>query len=80
LHAGTKGDLEYLRILHLAASTMEADVTVALSLLLMAGKTITSAAVKEMIATAPASVDVPQLSLLPVKLAEYDALLEEAAA
>jgi hypothetical protein len=80
LHAGTKGDLEYLRILHLAASTMEADVAVALSLLLVAGKTITSAAVKEIVAAAPASVDVPQLSSPPVKLAEYDALLEEAAA
>ena len=30
---GTKGDLEYLRILHLAASTMEADVAAALSAL-----------------------------------------------
>ena len=29
-HHGIKGDLEYLRILHLAASTMEADVEAAL--------------------------------------------------
>src|ERR1700754_4231143 len=45
---GTQGDLEYLRILHLAASTMEADVAVALSLLHMAGTAITADAVKEM--------------------------------
>ena len=32
-----KGDLEYLRILHLAASTMEADVEAALELLLAGG-------------------------------------------
>jgi hypothetical protein len=80
LHAGTKGDLEYLRILHLAASTMEADVAVALSLLQMAGKTITADAVKEMIAAAPTSIDVPQLVSPTVMLSEYDALLTGVAA
>jgi hypothetical protein len=77
---GTQGDLEYLRILHLAASTMEADVAVALSLLQMAGTTITAQAVKEMIAAAPASIDVPQLAPSVVILAAYDALLPEVAA
>ncbi|MGH9886259.1 MAG: Mu transposase domain-containing protein [bacterium] len=77
---GTQGDLEYLRILHLAASTMEADVAVALSLLQMAGTTITAAAVKEMIAAAPTSIDVPQLVPSVVILAAYDALLPEVAA
>jgi hypothetical protein len=80
LHAGTKGDLEYLRILHLAASTMEADVAVALSLLQMAGKAITADAVKEMIAAAPTSIAVPQLASPAVILAEYDVLLGEVAA
>ena len=80
LHAGTKGDLEYLRILHLAASTMEADVAVALSLLRMAGKAITVDAVKEMIAVAPTSIAVPQLASPAVILAEYDVLLGEVAA
>ena len=80
LHAGTKGDLEYLRILHLAASTMEADVAVALSLLQMAGKAITADAVKEMIAAAPTSITVPQLASPVVMLAEYDVLLGEVAA
>ena len=37
-HQGTKGDLEYLRILHLAASTIEADVEAALTLLFDAGQ------------------------------------------
>ena len=80
LHAGTKGDVEYLRILHLAASTMEADVAVALSLLQMAGKTITADAVKQMIAATPTSIEVPQLVQPAVMLAEYDALLTEVAA
>ena len=80
LHAGTKGDLEYLRILHLAASTMESDVAVALSLLQMAGKAITADAVKEMIAAAPTSIAVPQLASPVVMLAEYDVLLGEVAA
>jgi hypothetical protein len=79
-HAGTKGDLEYLRILHLAASTMEADVAVALTLMQMAGKTITADAVKEMVAATPSSIDVPQLASPIVKLTDYDALLGEVAA
>ena len=80
LHAGTRGDLAYLRILHLAASTMESDVAVALSLLQTAGKSITVDAVKEMIALTPTSVDVPSLISPPVDLAAYDALLQEVAA
>jgi len=80
LHPGTKGDLEYLRILHLAASTMEADVAVALSLLQMARKAITADAVKEMIASAPTNIDVPQLASPAVILSEYDMLLTEVAA
>lgn len=79
-HAGTKGDLEYLRILHLAASTMEADVAVALTLMQMAGKTITADAVKEMVAATPSSIDVPQLASPIVELTDYDALLGEVAA
>jgi len=71
--AGTRGDLEYLRILHLAASTMEADVAVALSLLLDAGQTITVEAVKAL--TASTTIEVPALAPPPIDLAEYDALL-----
>jgi len=74
--SGTKGDLEYLRILHLAASTMESDVAAALVLLKAGGKPITAGAVRELVA-APAPVDVPALAPPPVDLAEYDALLVE---
>jgi hypothetical protein len=59
---------------------MEADVAVALSLLQMAGKTITADAVKQMIAATPTSIEVPQLVPSAVMLAEYDALLTEVAA
>ena len=80
LQPGTRGDLAYLRILHLAASTMEADVAVALALLQMAGKALTVEAVKEMIALTPTSVEVPPLLSPPVDLTAYDALLVEVAA
>jgi len=76
---GTKGDLEYLRILHLAASTLEADVATALTLLQMASKPITADAVKEIVA-APAIIDVPALAPATVDLNDYDRLLEEVAA
>ena len=74
--AGTKGDLEYLRILHLAASTFEADVEAALELLLDEGRSITSESVKAIAnATTPAST--PELAPLTVDLVAYDGLLEE---
>jgi hypothetical protein len=73
---GTKGDLEYLRILHLAASTMESDVVTALALLKMGDKPITADAVRELVAT-QTRVEVPPLAPSPIDLAEYDALLVE---
>jgi hypothetical protein len=72
---GTKGDLEYLRILHLAASTIEADVAAALAQLQTAGTPITADAVKALTAPA-AAVAVPALAAMPVDLTEYDALLD----
>jgi hypothetical protein len=45
-HRGLKGDLEYLRILHLAASSLEADVETALALLLANGNALTADAVR----------------------------------
>jgi hypothetical protein len=74
-HHGLKGDLEYLRILHHAASNMEADVEAALSLLLADGKQITAAAVKALVATS--TIDVPHLAPHAVDLGAYDALLAE---
>ena len=77
---GTKGDLEYLRILHLAASTMESEVVAALALLKMGDKPVTAAAIRELVA-APTPIDVPALASTRIDLAEYDALLiEEVAA
>jgi transposase InsO family protein len=73
VQAGTRGDLEYLRILHLAASTMETDVATALSLLLGTGKAITAEAVKEL--TSSSTIEVPALAPTTVDLAEYDSLL-----
>ena len=74
-HPGTKGDVAYLRILHLAASTLEADVATALAQLQTAGTPITVDAVKALIAPA-AAVAVPALAATAVDLAEYDALLD----
>ena len=79
-HRGAKGDLVYLRILDLAASTMEADVTVALELLLTENATITIDAVKALIAATSDNIDVPALVQPMPDLAAYDALLTEAAA
>ncbi len=73
--AGTRGDLEYLRILHVAASTMEADVQAALELLLAGGLAVTADAVKAVVG--PARIEVPALAPHVVDLASYDTLFEE---
>jgi hypothetical protein len=73
---GTKGDVTYLRILHLAASTLESDVATALAQLETAGAPITVDAVKALIAPPSAAVAVPALAAMAVDLAEYDALLD----
>jgi hypothetical protein len=75
-HHGLKGDLEYLRILHQAAGSIEADVEAALSLLLAEGKAITVDAVK-LLVTSSTTIDVPDLTCQPVDLGAYDALLAE---
>lgn len=75
-HTGTKGDLEYLRILHLAASTLETEVEAALALLLGEGKPVSSDAVKMMINANP-TTQVPLLQPPTVDLGAYDALLEQ---
>jgi hypothetical protein len=74
---GIKGDVEYLRILHLAASTFEADVEESLTMLLAAGVAITAAVTKAGCARAAADAapPVPALEAPPVDLAIYDALL-----
>jgi hypothetical protein len=76
-HHGTKGDLEYLRILHLAASTLEANVEAALATLLAEGRAITSDAVKAIVA-GPVRLEIPALKRELIDLADYDALLGDA--
>ncbi len=75
-HRGIKGDVEYLRILHLAASTLEADVEAALSLLFTEGKSISADAVKALVA-AKATIEVPHLAPQTVDLSTYDGLIGE---
>jgi Mu transposase, C-terminal domain len=75
-HHGVQGDVEYLRILHLAASTLEADVEAALELLLSEGRTVTSDAVKAILG-ASRPPEIPTLEAPRVDLTTYDALLEE---
>jgi hypothetical protein len=73
-HHGVKGDIEYLRILHLAASTLETDVEAALKQLFAEGKSISADQVKALV-MAPARVEIPVLDVLPIDLSDYDALL-----
>jgi hypothetical protein len=79
---GIKGDVEYLRILHLAASTMESDVEQALVALLAGGLAVTADTTKKRCTQAPDSdglPSVPALESRPVDLAVYDMLLAEVA-
>jgi hypothetical protein len=71
---GERADVEYVRILHLAATTMESDVDRTLALLLAAGKPFDYPMVRELVA--PPSPQVPRLdSLSAPDLKVYDALL-----
>lgn len=74
---GTKGDTAYLRILHLAPSTLGSEVQLALELLLESGVLPTIDAVRDLVGPLP-----PESSVLPapnVDLASYDQWLEEVA-
>lgn len=75
-HHGVKGDVEYLRILHLAASTLEADVEAALDLLFNEGKAISADAVKAIV-TKPVRPEIPVFESSPIDLFAYDALLAD---
>ena len=70
-----KADIEYLRILHLAASTMESDVEAALERLLEAGECPGADAVKRVVA--PERIEVPALEVPAVDLTSYDSLLAD---
>ena len=76
--AGIKADVEYLRVLHLAASTVEDDVERALTALLAEGADVTSDAVKARCAP-PSPAVLPALEAPAVDLAAYDSLLGQVA-
>ncbi len=68
-----QADIIYLQILHLAASTMESDVQIALDLLLEQHDIPTLERVKSLVT--PKQPQIPQLSAYPVELEDYDNLL-----
>ena len=71
---GERADVEYVRILHLAATTMEATVDSALSLLLEAGEPFDYAAVRDL--AEPKPPEAPALTLAgKPDLKVYDSLL-----
>jgi hypothetical protein len=72
-----RADIEYVRILHLAASTMESVVEAALATLLEAGEEFDYARVKQLAAPEPQAV--PSVSIPRVDLAAYDQMLGETA-
>jgi hypothetical protein len=69
-----RADREYVRVLHLAATTSEAEVDTALALLLDAGTVPTFDAVRELVRS-PEPVPVPQLCTPALDLSIYDQLL-----
>lgn len=72
-----KADIEYLRILHLAASTMESEVEAALQLLLDDDDTLSAEAVKALVTNDRPQV--PEMDAPAVCLDDFDALLKEVA-
>lgn len=72
-------DREYLRLLHLAASTMEAEVEGALVQLLERGEAPTKEAVSKLIGERP-QAGPPLLEALEIDLASFDELLLEVTA
>jgi hypothetical protein len=72
-----KADIEYLRILHLAASTMECEVDVALRLLLADGAVPLADRVKNLVVRE--RPEIPDVQPMIPNLEEYDSLLGELA-
>jgi len=72
---GYKADLEYLRILHRAASVSEADVTTALEILAAENELPLADTVKLLVQ--PAEAEIPAMAPYDACLDDYDELLEE---
>jgi len=75
---GDRADVEYVRILHLAASTMQATVEAALERLLATGGPLDYAAVRTI--ASPERPTVPVIAIPSPDLAAYDCLLAGGAA
>jgi hypothetical protein len=75
---GERADVEYVRILHLAASTLEGPVERALEQLLATGEPFDYAAAQAI--AKPEPVAVPPVRIPPPELGPYDALLTRGAA
>jgi hypothetical protein len=75
---GDRADVEYVRILHLAASTSEADVERVLATLLEQGAPFDYAAVKAL--AHPAEAEVPHVDIGAPDLGVYDELITMAGA
>jgi hypothetical protein len=75
---GERADVEYVRILHLAASTLETTVEKALAQLLEAGSELDYAAVKAIASPTPSAV--PEIAIPAPDLSAYDRLLGGGAA
>jgi hypothetical protein len=70
---GERADIEYVRVLHLAASTMETQVERALAALLALGRPFDYADVKAL--AAPSKPTIPDVAISIPDLGVYDALL-----
>ncbi|MFQ5696495.1 MAG: hypothetical protein ACE5HB_10940, partial [Terriglobia bacterium] len=74
-HSPRQADLIYLRILRLAARTLECDVALALDLLVESGQPWGEPDVEVLVQPEP--VAVPEINRGPVELSQYDQLLRE---
>jgi hypothetical protein len=69
-----RADRDYVRILHLAASTSEAEVETALQIVLQAGKSPTFVTVHDLVQV-PTMPQVPAIKVPPLDLSAYDQLI-----
>jgi hypothetical protein len=69
-----RADRDYVRILHLAASTSEAEVETALQIVLEAGKAPTFAAVRDLVQV-PGTPQIPTIEVPVLDLSAYDQLI-----
>lgn len=71
-----KGEVEYLRLLHLSANTLESEVHAALEVILEAGRLPEAVLVKELMGSEKA-IQIPELLVPTVDLGEYDVFTKE---